>query len=175
MEIIITIDICYEFVVKKSKLDILRPSKTSTPCKQTLSIDTFAFNWPSTYKRQSNLRTKTCCKPETVLQIWIISTFRQVQIAQFFIHNFVVRNRRNSLLKQTIEHTCIFDSNSHRMSCESFGICNHHGICTLTKGLSQCFDFALGTTATSRRVCLMRIEYQIFGNCMSIQTPALFH
>ena len=175
MQIIFSVHISDEFVVKNPHDHIVRTRKGSGPSKQFGSVNAVTFNRPATHERQRNLRTETSCKPKPVFQFGIIATCGKVEVAQFWVLFLVVGDGRDAARLQTVEHACIFDSDGHRVARESFGVRNHEAVGGIAKSISQRFHFRLSRTPACWSVGLMRKEDRLRCNVVSIDAPALLH
>ena len=87
----------------------------------------------------------------------------------------MISNRRNASGEHSIKHTCIFNTNSHWVSCESFGIGDNQLVCRCSKCFPKSFDFGLGRTTACWRVGFVREEDRLGSNFMTINAPPLFH
>ena len=87
----------------------------------------------------------------------------------------MVGDGRNPPSFQAVEHTCIFNTDRHRVAGESFRVGNDQFIGGITKGISQGLDFGLCRTTTCWGVGFMREEDGVGRHGVSVQPPAPFH
>ena len=121
------------------------------------------------------MRAKTCGKPQTVLQFGVVATRRKVEIAQFGVLLLVVGDGWNPSGLQAVKHAGIFDAYGHRVAGETLGVGNHEFVGRIAEGVTKCFHFRLGRTASGRSVGFMREEHGVRGHGVAVKAPPSLH
>ena len=70
----------------------------------------------------------------------------EVEVAQLWVHFFVVRDGWEAAVMETMNHARIFDADAHRMPSEALGVGNQDLVRAFAKGRSERFDLRLSRT-----------------------------
>ena len=121
------------------------------------------------------MRTKTCGKPQTVLQFGVVAARREVEVAQFGVLLLVVGDGWNSSGLQAVKHAGIFDTDGHRVTGEALGVGNHELVGRIAKGVAKRLDLRLGRTASGRGVGFVREEHGVGRHGVAVKAPTSLH
>ena len=175
VEVVLTPHVGDQFVLQHAEDHVVRAGQRTDPSQQPLSVDAFTFNRPPTQQRQRNLGTKASGEPQPVFHVGVMTTFGEVQVAQFWILFFVVGDGRNALGQQPVQHGGVFNAHRHGMAGEPLGVGNDQLVGGFAKGVPKGLHFRLGGTAASGRVGFVREKGRVGRNVVPIKAPPAFH